>query len=139
MSYCRWSSDDYQCDLYVYESAEGFVIHVASKRYVFKEDLPPPLPKMPENTTGKEWEIWSYAWVCRGQLVSKMLDDAEMVTIGLPHDGESFVRMDAAEAADQVAKLRALGYNAPERLEEDLMAEYYQEHKDDPDEWGDPE
>ena len=32
MSYCRWSSDDFRCDLYIYESAAGFVIHVAANR-----------------------------------------------------------------------------------------------------------
>ena len=30
MAYCRWSSEDYQCDLYCYESKEGYVTKVAT-------------------------------------------------------------------------------------------------------------
>lgn len=33
MSYCRWSSDRFQCDVYCYESVyDGYVVHVASSR-----------------------------------------------------------------------------------------------------------
>ena len=42
MSYCRWSSDDFQCDVYVYESvAGGFVTHVAANRVVFRMNCLP--------------------------------------------------------------------------------------------------
>jgi hypothetical protein len=34
MSYCRWSSMDFTCDIYAYESDGGFVVHVASGRFV---------------------------------------------------------------------------------------------------------
>ena len=32
MSYCRWSSNNYQCDVYVYESDLGFQTYVAGNR-----------------------------------------------------------------------------------------------------------
>jgi hypothetical protein len=32
MSYCRWSTDNFNCDFYCYESDEGFVTHIAAKR-----------------------------------------------------------------------------------------------------------
>lgn len=45
MSYCRWSTDDFLCDLYIYEHYEGFwAIHVASIRRVYHKPLPPPDP-----------------------------------------------------------------------------------------------
>lgn len=28
MSYCRWSSDDFKSDVYVYESQAGWITHV---------------------------------------------------------------------------------------------------------------
>ena len=35
MSYCRFSSDDYGCDAYVYEDVSGgFTIHLAGRRYL---------------------------------------------------------------------------------------------------------
>lgn len=53
MSYCRWSSDDFQCDVYCYEADEGFIIHVAVSRPVLKDgDLPPRIPfqvQIPDN------------------------------------------------------------------------------------------
>lgn len=43
MSYCRWSSMDYQCDLYIYDDVSGgLTVHVAAGRlagtdpYVFE-------------------------------------------------------------------------------------------------------
>ena len=34
MSYCRWSSMNHRCDVYAYESDDGFVVHVAKRRYL---------------------------------------------------------------------------------------------------------
>lgn len=34
MSYCRWSSDNWKCDLYCYEDANGYITHVADNRIV---------------------------------------------------------------------------------------------------------
>jgi hypothetical protein len=33
MSYCRWSTNNFQCDAYVYESDDGWVLELAAKRY----------------------------------------------------------------------------------------------------------
>ena len=42
MSYCRWSSDNFTCDLYIYESVyDCWTIHVAQSRHVG------PLPEYP--------------------------------------------------------------------------------------------
>ena len=44
MSYCRFSSDDWQCDVYVYaDVAGGWTTHVAAVRFVFDKELPPPV------------------------------------------------------------------------------------------------
>lgn len=32
MSYCRWSSDNFNCDLYIYGSVDGIEIYVAAKK-----------------------------------------------------------------------------------------------------------
>lgn len=37
MSYCRWSCDDFECDLYCYSDVSGgWTIHVAANRHVGK-------------------------------------------------------------------------------------------------------
>ena len=39
MSYCRWSTDDFACDLYCYESAAEYVTHVKSGATFIDGDL----------------------------------------------------------------------------------------------------
>lgn len=44
MSFCRWSSDDFRSDFYIYESDQGFEVDVARKRPgVDRDALPAPL------------------------------------------------------------------------------------------------
>lgn len=121
MSYCRWSSDDFQCDVYVYEDVGGgWTTHVAARRYVFDKPLPEQVSVNPDNF--KEW----YA---RQQAVSAMLKRETMAMIGLPHDGASFNDGTPGECADRLESLRAMGYRVPQdvidtirRLEEESDA-----------------
>lgn len=104
MSYVRWSSDDFQSDVYCYESQEGFVTHLASNRVVFKTELPPPLPWPPDDDAA--WE----AWFERHETVGKMVDGAKRVPIGLPHDGETFTDPTEEAMFDRLRELAAMGY-----------------------------
>ncbi|WP_236175371.1 hypothetical protein [Pseudomonas pseudonitroreducens] len=106
MSYCRWSSDDFLCDVYVYESIDGgFATHVAANRVVFKEPLPPAVPFEPQYV--KEF-------LERHNKVMAMVDAADRVRINLPHDGQDFNDPDAATCADRLEHLQSLGYNVPQ-------------------------
>ena len=61
MSYCRFSSDDYQCDVYCYASVSGYyVTHVASNRPVLDGTLPPAVPWEKDNAD---------AWLARHEAV----------------------------------------------------------------------
>lgn len=45
MSYCRWSSNDFQCDLYCYEDINGgWTTHIAGSKLIPREPLPPEIP-----------------------------------------------------------------------------------------------
>ena len=106
MSYCRWSSDDFQCDIYAYEHVYGgFVTHVAGNRVVFSEPLPPEVPFQKEFIT---------EYIARHQKVLEMVGEATRVPIGLPHDGEDFDDPDADACADRLEYLRSLGYRVPQ-------------------------
>lgn len=114
MSYCRWSSDSYRCDLYVYESDDGFHTHVAGCRHVLDwSDLPPPVD-VREDPEG---------YLSRHKALMAALDGAGLEPIGGPHDGESFIDGDAESCADRVAALRAAGYWCPDDVETLLRAE----------------
>lgn len=103
MSYCRFSSDDHQCDVYVFESVNGFEVHVAAMRVVFKEPLPPQVPM-------EDVE----AFVARIHHVSKMLEQATWTPIRLSHDGASFTFDDPRDCADFLLQLKAEGYLVPQ-------------------------
>ena len=119
MSYCRWSSDDYQCDVYVYpDSRGGWTTHVAGRRVIFGAPLPEPAP-LPHPFTDAQFD----AWADRHRKVQDMLDMAERVDIGLPHDGETFNDPTPGDCAERLQSLRNAGYNVPQYAVDALLEE----------------
>jgi hypothetical protein len=107
MAYCRFSSDNFGCDLYCYESAEGYVTHVASNRIV---GVPPEID------------------LARASLEaiaerSRFFARCERKRIGLPCDGQRFVDGSLGEMIARVEGLLALGYRVPGGLLVGLRAE----------------
>lgn len=117
MSYCRWSSDDYQCDVYCYESDAGYVIHVAKYRYTFTGPLPPPL-------VSDSALVVPEVRFARDEAVRALLSD-EKSPIGLAHDGETFVEQSALEAHGRLLVLREAGYRVPDFAIDKLEREAY--------------
>lgn len=111
MSYCRWSSDDWKCDLYCYHSICGnFITHVAGRKHVG-------VPVNPYKFPTKEWSSFNLKQM-------EFLETAEMVNIGLPYDGASFSDPDLKSFLQRVNCLKEAGYHVPmwilESIEEDL-------------------
>lgn len=98
MSYCRFSSLDYGCDLYCYESADGgFITHVARNRVV--GDVP------------------HFDWKDIGGTLTaqqEFLKTAERKPIGLPFDGKTFSDPTEEDMIKRVKDLIETGYRAPE-------------------------
>lgn len=118
MSYCRWSDDDFQCNLYCYpQVGDSFVTHVASMRRVFKKQLPPPIS---ESVDDPDYMNKIFA---RHQRVMELCKTAEMVPIGLPCDGQIFVDITLEEFRTRVDKLLVMGYRAPRGLLDDIDTE----------------
>jgi hypothetical protein len=116
MSYSRFSSNDFQCDVYCYESAEGFMVHVAGNRVVFDEELPAPVSLEDVEE-----------FVRRDQRVLAMVATAGREPIGLPHDGETFVLDTPGACADKLVELAALGYVVPQTAIDALREEAAEE------------
>lgn len=124
MSYCRWSSNDFQCDLYIYgDVAGGLTTHVAARRYVFDKPLPAELAWPGKDASEKEIRDWAEKEVARQKELHAMLDHDKMVDIGLPHDGATFNDPDGPSAAARVRELKALGYRVPDGVIEALEEE----------------
>lgn len=112
MSYCRWSSDGFQCDLYVYEDvAGGYTTHVASNR--------------------KKHRVSDIDFSCPETIMEQYrqrleeLDDPENTSspIGLPHDGETFNDATLQDLRERLVELRAVGYKFPDYVLVDIDTE----------------
>ena len=102
MSYCRWSSDGFRCDLYAYEDVGGeFVIHVAK----YRSD--PPAPLMPWECGEQAMTLWKHAY-------KGWSETRKLVPIGLPHDGAIFSLDSEDEMFQKMHELRCAGYLVPE-------------------------
>lgn len=114
MSYCRWSSDDFDCDVYVYEdTAGGWTTHVAGMRVsIDRSGLPP-----------EDADVVG-SWIGRYQAVMDLVQFAGRQPIGLPHDGETFSDPTPGACADRLEELRALGYHVPQWAIDELRKEH---------------
>ena len=117
MSYCCWSSDNYKCDVYCYESADGYVTHVASGRYIGIDDIPPE-PRI-EDFTEETQDEWQQQYKAR----RAEMEQLPIEKIALPHAGESFIDSDATEMVNRLRWLAGLGYHVPEFVFDELNEE----------------
>jgi len=112
MSYCRWSTDDFLCDLYVYETADDWVaIHVAGNR---------PVGEIPKRGVPTVDNAAEYCERMNAQLA--WLDTCEREDIDLPHAGESF-GAPHTEALGVLLMLRELGYRFPDSVIDGILGE----------------
>lgn len=119
MSYCRWSSDDYNCDLYCYEDVRGgFTTHVANTRIVGD------VPKLawPKSSPATEEEIAEF--LKSNKIQREFFDDCKREKITLPYAGETFNDSDLESFRDRLLMLREVGYRFSdgvlEAIEEDM-------------------
>lgn len=106
MSYCRFSTDDYRCDLYIYDCGGGITTHVAGSRYVGDT----PIPEIPEGWHKLPPAEMKALWDAQAD----WLKTARLEPINLPNAGESFYNLDADQTVERVKELRRLGYNFPD-------------------------
>jgi hypothetical protein len=112
MSYCRWSSDNWQSDVYVYESDCGWQTHVAGMKRI--SDTPcPALPGVDDIDVFMAAHAMQMAWV----------EQSKLVPIGLPHDNESFIDCCPGDCAERLELLKGLGYHVPQYAIDSLRAE----------------
>jgi hypothetical protein len=107
MSYCRFSTDNYRCDLYIYDDcAGGITTHVAGSRYVADT----PIPEIPDGWHKLPPAEMQALWDMQGE----WLKTARLEPINLPHAGASFYNLDADQTVERVKELRRLGYSFPD-------------------------
>lgn len=120
MSYCRFSSDDWSCDVYCYEDINGgYTTHVATSKAV----------GVPKNLHCPATDFDAFIKSHQEQL--QFLETAERRDIGLPFDGQSFNDRDLEGFLETLTMLKKSGYNVPdyviETVKEEIANEYKQE------------
>jgi hypothetical protein len=122
MSYCRWSSDDWQCDVYVYAHVDGgWATHVAGRRWIFTVELPPPTP-LPRGFSHDQFT----AWYQRHREVMRLhgeVDKGHWLELPEPEGGIDYMHRTAGECADNLERLRAAGFNVPQYAIDELREE----------------
>jgi hypothetical protein len=120
MSYCRWSSDDFKCDLYCYQSSQGYTTHVAANRVI--GDVP-----------HIDWDsfldkrVSAKEFVAQHQAQHEFLMNAKREPIGLEEDGKSYDDPDLESFLLRVLHLKALGYQVPEYVTKAIIEEINEE------------
>ncbi len=109
MSYCRFSTDDYQCDFYVFEACHGgFSLSLAKKRYI--------LNNIPAVVSMDNVE----KWVDRHKLIMSMVKVANVIDIDLPYAGEMFSYDTIEELLVALIDFKAMGYRCPDYVIENV-------------------
>lgn len=121
MSYCRWGSDNFRCDLYIYEDvAGGYTTHVAANRH--NEPIP-------EITADILKDRDAFCEQHKAQM--DYLECADTKPIGLKYDGDTFRDETLEELLERVKMLREAGYNCPDEVVKDIEEEIRVEKKKD--------
>lgn len=112
MSYCRWSSDDFRCDVYAYESDAGYIVHVANRMYLGD------IPRVPFILDVSN-EEWSKAYKEQHEFLEK----AEQRKIGLEYDGQTFQYDSLAEMLGGLRGIKDKGYRIPKWVFDAILEE----------------
>ena len=115
MSYCRWSTDNFKCDVYAYESCYGgWQIYIASHRY---EDG---IPLVDNNLLIKEkTKEWTEQYIKQ----SKWLETAKFEPIGLPLDDGDIVCETLPDFLAKMQEIKKAGYHIPDWVFDDIKEE----------------
>lgn len=117
MSYCRWSSMNWTCDLYCYaDISGGWTTHVAPRRRI---DAVP--EDRHEDFIARKISLAEYTQLHRQQMTA--LARIPFEPLRLPHSGETFHDSTLAEFKQRLLKLRQLGYRFPDGVINQIDAE----------------
>jgi hypothetical protein len=148
VSYCRWSSDHFECDVYTYANVSGaWTTHVAGRRR--KHKVPDEIKAMYPAWGDPDWvskytaadeavKAWERTLPCDEVEVQYMqadgttkpgidywLKDSEYLDLSEigPEAGQTFDDSCPGESADTLERLRAKGFNVPQYAIDSLREE----------------
>lgn len=125
MSYCRWSTDNFQCDLYCYEDVSGgYTIHVAARRSITPYPYEGSYQEFIDLCLSNQF---TERWLERHKKWSEETEKIKKKSIGLPYDGETFNDPNLEAFLDRLLMLREVGYKFPDYVLENVKHEIMEE------------
>lgn len=121
MAYCRWSTNRFMCDVYVYESESGWMTHVAGIRGWIKA---PPAWDWPILKRFRKHGPRICVILAPLRRAWHRIHEFTHHKIGLEFDGQSFTHENPGACADNLEVLKQAGYNVPQYVIDDLWEEY---------------
>ena len=110
MSYCRFSDDDFRCELYAYQSVSGrYLLHLAASRIRWEPHRPSPYD--PGN-----WDLPPEEFARVHQEYHQALENAPRLPIDLPGAGETLQLDTLEELQDAIREHVGQGFQAPDWL-----------------------
>lgn len=139
MSYARWSSDDFQSDVYIYGTSEGNLkqtaLHIAGNRAIIDRSGLPEV-KWPSDDEWKamtegETALWSHDILKRNRALGDLLQECQREVIDHPLAGTTKYFDTTQECADYVEMLIAEGFNVPDGVVEALREDVWEGEYDE--------
>lgn len=114
MSYCRWSTDSFRCDVYAYESADGYTVHVAGRKRAIPDDLNQPdfAFAMPPGDYTARYQAWDEAY-----------QTLPWVELTAPSAGKTFCEPTLEAFRSRMLGLRAEGLRFPDTVLDEIDQE----------------
>lgn len=126
MSYCRWSSDGFRCDVYAYEHVDGYyAVHVASRKRLFPPDFMPDLTK---DFFARKISAETYAKNHKEYM--DLMDTLPWRDLTYPSAGKTFEEPDLESFLARMKALKAEGARIPDGVIEGIEAELKEEDSD---------
>lgn len=119
MSWCRWSSMAWRCDLYIYESNDGIVTHCATRR---RTPLNPDDP-CPEYVIGKGVDEFVASAEAQSDWLRAEGERWHWTDVPEPWRGESYTDTDVADTLARLKEMKADGLVFPYELIDELEQE----------------
>lgn len=125
MSYCRWSSMDFKCDLYCYEDVRGgWTTHVAGNKVVSPVISDAPIRLL---LNGGWLGMRLYTWW--HNLHMWTVGHGKRKPLGGPYAGASFNDSDLYAFKARLRMLRSAGYRFPDYVLQSVDDEIDEEHR----------
>ena len=121
MSYCRFSTDAFRCDVYAYADDKGWAIHVAGRKRDVPADWREPLNDLLDPSRDAKESLAEY------HRFYEQMDRLPWIPLDVPSAGKTFHELSLPAFRARMLALRAEGLRFPDSVLEEIEEEEAEE------------